>query len=155
MMRRISRPSLVGLATLVAATLVAATLVAAALVAAALGAPANAAAAPAAARTYLFDCSTLTQRPRQIVLTCADANLWVNKITWAHWSSATATATGTLHWNTCTPTCVAGKEKTATIHFSATGRRRVRGRWLYTALTGQKNTWRTGSATFRLPTTPL
>ena len=144
-MKRISHPSLVALAGTSLAALVAPALVA----------PALAAASPAPARTYLYDCSTLTQKPREIVLTCADANLWVNKITWTNWSSATAKATGTLHWNTCTPTCVAGKEKTATIHFSATGRRRVRGRWLYTALTGQKNTWRTGSATFKLPTAPL
>jgi len=144
-MKRILRPTIIALAGASLATLVAPTLVA----------PALAGAAPAPVRTYLYNCSTLTQKPREIVLTCADANLWVNKITWTHWSSARATATGTLHWNTCTPTCVAGKEMTATIHFVATGRRRVKGRWLYTVLTGQKNTWRTGSATFRLPTAPL
>ncbi|MBW4030607.1 MAG: hypothetical protein HIU57_08050 [Acidobacteria bacterium] len=114
---------------------------------------ANAMATPA--RTYLYNCSTLTQKPHQIVLTCADANLWVNQITWSHWSSATAHARGTLHWNTCTPTCVAGKEKSATITFSATHRRRVKGRWLYTVLQGQKNTLRTGTSSFSLPTAPL
>jgi len=113
----------------------------------------NASVAPA--RTYLYNCSTLTQKPREIVLTCADANLWVNKITWTHWSSASAHARGTLHWNTCTPTCVAGKEKSTTITFVATGRRMVKGRWLYTVLRAQKNTWRTGSASFSLPTAPL
>ncbi len=145
MMKKVSRAMIVALAGASLTTLVAPTLVA----------PALASAAPAPVRTYLYNCSTLTQKPREIVLTCADANTWINKITWTNWSSATAKATGTLHWNTCTPTCVAGKEKAATIHFAATGRRHVKGRWLYTVLTGQKNTWRTGSATFRLPTAPL
>ena len=117
--------------------------------------PATLSASGTPARTYLYNCSTLTQKPREIVLTCADANLWVNQITWTHWSSASAHARGTLHWNTCTPTCVAGKEKSATITFVATGRHRVKGRWLYTVLRGQKNTWRTGSASFSLPTAPL
>lgn len=117
--------------------------------------PASATASAAPARTYLYNCSTLTQKPREIVLTCADANLWVNKITWSNWSSASAHARGTLHWNTCTPTCVAGKEKSSNITFVATGRRKVKGRWLYTVLRGQKNTWRTGSASFSLPTAPL
>ena len=120
-----------------------------------LATPAISSASAAPARTYLYNCSTLTQKPREIVLTCADANLWVNKITWSHWSSASAHARGTLHWNTCTPTCVAGKEKSTTITFVATGRHRVKGRWLDTVLRGQKNTWRTGSASFSLPTAPL
>ena len=120
-----------------------------------LAAPALTSASAAPARTYLYNCSTLTQKPREIVLTCADANLWVNKITWTSWSSASAHARGTLHWNTCTPTCVAGKEKTTTITFVASGRRLVKGRWLYTVLRGQKGTWRTGSATFALPTAAL
>ena len=117
--------------------------------------PATLSASGTPARTYLYNCSTLTQKPREIVLTCADANLWVNQITWTHWSSASAHARGTLHWNTCTPTCVAGKEKSATITFVATDRHRVKGRWLYTVLRGQKSTWRTGSASFSLPTAPL
>ena len=117
--------------------------------------PTISSASPAPARTYLYNCSTLTQTPREIVLTCADAHLWINQITWTHWSGASAHARGTLHWNTCTPTCVAGQEKSATITFVATARRQVKGRWLYTVLRGQKNTWRTGSASFSLPTAPL
>ncbi len=113
------------------------------------------AASAAASATYLYNCSTRVQHPREIVLTCADANTYVTAITWSQWSSPRARATGILHWNTCTPTCVAGQHRSAPIHFVATDRRRVKGVWLYTVLAGTAGTWRTGSATFALPTSPL
>ena len=105
--------------------------------------------------TYLYNCSTRTQRPHEIILTCADANTYVNNITWTHWATNSAHAKGTLHWNTCTPTCVAGTRKSKVITFVATHRRKVKGVWLYTALTASKSTWNTGSAVFTLPTAPL
>jgi hypothetical protein len=120
-----------------------------------LAAPLVASASGASSATSLYNCSTLTQRPREIVLTCADANLYVAHITWSSWSGASAHAKGTLHWNTCTPTCVAGAFKSKSISFVATGRRKVKGVWLYTELKSQKNTWTTGSALYSLPTSPL
>ena len=108
-----------------------------------------------ATTTYLYNCSTRTQRPHEIVLTCADANSYVSNITWSNWSATSAHAKGTFHWNTCTPTCVAGTHKSKAITFIATNRRKVKGAWLYTELTATKSTWNTGSAIYTLPTSPL
>jgi hypothetical protein len=107
------------------------------------------------AATYLYNCSTRTQRPHEIVLTCADANTYVSNITWSHWSASSAHAKGTFHWNTCTPTCVAGTNKSKAVTFIATNRRKVKGVWLYTELKATKTTWNNGSAIFTLPTSPL
>ena len=116
---------------------------------------ASATTARASATTYLYNCSTRTQRPHEIVLTCADANTYVTDITWSHWTSANAHAQGVLHWNTCTPTCVAGTNTSRAITFIATHRRKVKGVWLYSALSSARTTWHTGSAIFTLPTAPL
>jgi hypothetical protein len=105
--------------------------------------------------TYIYNCSTRTQRPKEIVLTCADANTYVTSISWSNWSSNVAHAKGIFHWNTCTPNCAAGTTKSKAITFTATDRRRVKGIWLYTELTATKNTWRTGSAIWTLPTSAL
>ena len=120
-----------------------------------LAAPLVASASGAAKATSLYNCSTLTQRPREIVLSCADGNTYISKISWSCWSGASAQAKGTLHWNTCTPTCVAGTDKSKVITFTATSRRKVKGTWLYTELKDHKNTWNTGSALYSLPTSPL
>ena len=48
-------------------------------------------------------------KPRQIVVTCADASVAVARITWSRWDANGARGTGTLSWNTCLPsTCVDG-----------------------------------------------
>jgi hypothetical protein len=105
--------------------------------------------------TYLYDCSTLTQRPSQITLACADANRYLSHITWSAWAGHSVHAKGTLHWNTCTPTCAGGTMKSASINFVATGRKKVNGTWLFTELKGPKSAWGTGSALFALPTSAL
>lgn len=119
------------------------------------GVPLAASAHGATSVTYLYNCSTPTQRPREIVITCADAGRYVTNITWSKWSGTTAHAKGILHWNTCTPTCSAGKMKSSTITFTATGRRDVKSTWLYTELKSSRDTWGTGSALWALPTSPL
>jgi hypothetical protein len=106
-------------------------------------------------QTSLYNCSTPTARPSNIVITCADAGRYVAHITWSSWSGKSAHAKGTLHWNTCTPTCASGKEKSQVINFIATDRRKVHGTWLYTELKGPKNAWGTGSAIWSLPTAAL
>ena len=48
-------------------------------------------------------------QPDEIVVTCADAGVMVDNITWTSWTANRARGTGTLVWNTCLPeTCVAG-----------------------------------------------
>ena len=119
-----------------------------------LATPLGANASPSST-TYLYNCSTRSQRPHEIILTCADANTYVTNIRWSHWSQASANARGTLHWNTCTPTCVAGTRRSTTINFVATHRRKVKGVWLYTELAATTRTWHSGSAVVTLPTSPL
>ena len=55
----------------------------------------------------------------------------------------------------CTPTCAAGATKTKVITFTATDRKEVKGRWLYTELKGPRGAWGAKSKVFHLPTAPL
>ncbi|MGC8511232.1 MAG: hypothetical protein ACP5PB_10230 [Acidimicrobiales bacterium] len=57
----------------------------------------------------LYDCSsTLSVKPRTLVLSCADANTEITDVSWSNWGQSTAFATGTARWNDCTPSCAAG-----------------------------------------------
>lgn len=48
-------------------------------------------------------------KPKQIVVSCADAAVMVTGIRWSRWNMNAAQGTGTLVWNTCLPTtCVDG-----------------------------------------------
>lgn len=60
--------------------------------------------------TGVVDCTgTIVERPKQIVITCADAGVVIQRITWTSWTATKAKGSGTLVWNTCLPeTCVAG-----------------------------------------------
>jgi hypothetical protein len=59
---------------------------------------------------YIIDCAgKKVTKPASIVITCADANVSINKIKWSSWDMNAAKGTGVLSWNTCLPkTCVAG-----------------------------------------------
>ena len=59
---------------------------------------------------YIIDCAgKKVTKPSSIVITCADANVSINKIKWSSWNLNAAKGTGVLSWNTCLPkTCVAG-----------------------------------------------
>ena len=66
---------------------------------------------PAPIRTVVFDCpgqSAPLVRPRTFILTCADGNVAVSKLSWTSWTPGLASATGTLEENDCTPYCAAG-----------------------------------------------
>lgn len=68
-----------------------------------------AAAAANAADTVVIDCvGAKVVKPKEIVVTCADAGVEVGKITWKSWGMNSATGKGTLFWNTCLPTTCAG-----------------------------------------------
>jgi hypothetical protein len=68
------------------------------------------AASAAPGDTTVINCVGKGQiRPKEIVITCADANVLINKITWTTWNNNAARGRGTLAWNTCLPkTCVDG-----------------------------------------------
>lgn len=72
-----------------------------------LAAPAQAA---NASDTVVINCvGKKVVKPKQIVVTCADAGVSVQKISWKTWGLNAATGTGTLVWNTCLPTdCASG-----------------------------------------------
>jgi len=73
----------------------------------------------AASVTTLTSCHTTAVAPKKIIIACADANRWISGIRWTGWGATFAHGTGTLHWNTCTPTCVAGTYRSRSIRFTA------------------------------------
>ncbi len=48
-------------------------------------------------------------RPRSYVISCADANSSITAMNWSVWGSVSAKGSGKYTFNTCTPTCVAGR----------------------------------------------
>lgn len=68
------------------------------------------AASAATGDTALINCVGKGEiKPKEIVVTCADAGVMVTKITWSKWTNNVAKGAGTLVWNTCLPkTCVDG-----------------------------------------------
>jgi hypothetical protein len=45
-------------------------------------------------------------------MSCADANASWKKVSWATWGSKSATGSGELYQNDCTPNCAAGRFRT-------------------------------------------
>ena len=54
------------------------------------------------------DCTSPSFEPTGIRVTCADAGWVLEDLVWTSWTSARATATGTLVYNDCTPSCAEG-----------------------------------------------
>ena len=46
--------------------------------------------------------------PAKIVVACADAGIGAQDLVWHSWRATTATATGVVWENNCTPTCASG-----------------------------------------------
>jgi hypothetical protein len=67
-----------------------------------------------ASDTVVINCvGKKVVKPKEIVVTCADANVAVQKISWKRWGLNSAVGTGTLSWNTCLPTdCASGTVQT-------------------------------------------
>jgi hypothetical protein len=62
-------------------------------------------------RMVAFDCpgqSAPLVKPKTFILTCADANSDLGKLSWTSWTPSLASATGKLEVNDCTPYCAAG-----------------------------------------------
>jgi hypothetical protein len=71
----------------------------------------SARATPVPVRTVVFDCPghpAPLVRPGTFVISCADANTYLGKLSWTSWTPGLASATGTLEENDCTPYCAAG-----------------------------------------------
>ena len=105
--------------------------------------------------TKVYDCSRPLAHPREIVLTCADANRSLTSISWTHWGAPSAQGRAILEWNTCTPSCAAGHLERRAVSFSATGLITRGGQRLYTRLVGPTWAWQNGTTHFSLPTKAL
>jgi hypothetical protein len=54
-------------------------------------------------------CANPSYKPRQIIVTCADANTVLKGISWKSYGSDNANGSGTANVNACDPNCAAGK----------------------------------------------
>ena len=72
------------------------------------------------------DCQHSQRRPSTVIVTCADAGLSIQKITWSSFGGATASASGSAHINSCTPNCTAGKFSVYSVQITASKPRRCR-----------------------------
>ena len=63
----------------------------------------------ASADMFTFNCDSSEIKPVEIVLTCADAGMYVDHINWDTWSANGATGTALYNANDCDPYCAAGK----------------------------------------------
>lgn len=54
------------------------------------------------------NCTRPSIEPAEIVLACADYGVLVEGLHWTSWTTASATAVGTLVYNDCTPNCAEG-----------------------------------------------
>jgi hypothetical protein len=61
------------------------------------------------------DCTKSQVKPTEIVLACGDGNAEVLHIHWQSFGGARAAGSGSYVYNTCTPTCVAGKFKSYSV----------------------------------------
>jgi hypothetical protein len=82
-----------------------------------LAAPSGALAAGSAApgRTLAITCGSEHYKPRKIVLSCADAGIWLSGLHWSGWSRSRAHATGTYNENLCQPDCADGHVVSAAV----------------------------------------
>ena len=58
---------------------------------------------------YTWDCEIPAQKPEAITFTCADGNMYVDRIDWSQWDAKGAQGTGYYNANTCEPSCAEGE----------------------------------------------
>lgn len=64
---------------------------------------------PEQAESVVLNCKHEPEvRPAEIVFFCGDGNGYVNDISWNSWETETASGSGTLNMNDCTPSCAGG-----------------------------------------------
>ncbi len=106
--------------------------------------------ASASEKVSIVNCLSITSAPKELVIACGDGNRFISNIHWSKWGATSTTATGTLNWNDCSPTCAAGHFHTKPLAFSATKIVAYKGARVYSELIGPKNTWTTNSTTWSL-----
>jgi hypothetical protein len=58
------------------------------------------------------DCVEPVERPSKVVLTCADAGVYIDELRWEDWGKDVAVGAGTATANQCEPSCAEGSPKT-------------------------------------------
>lgn len=69
----------------------------------------------------VVDClNNYSTSPSNIIITCADANMGVEKINWDSWNTIEATGRGIFYENNCNPDCASGQilRQSAAIYLS-------------------------------------
>jgi len=74
-------------------------------------------------------------RPASMILACGDGGTLGAQLHWTKWGAASAYATGTYTWNTCTPNCAASKTwDKATANFTLSDPVSTSAGWLFEKL---------------------
>jgi hypothetical protein len=55
-------------------------------------------------------CTKEQYKPTAIVLACGDGNTFLQKLTWSSWTTTSAKGQGLYTYNTCRPSCAAGRD---------------------------------------------
>ena len=58
---------------------------------------------------WVYNCELPEQKPKTMLLTCADGGIRIEQLTWSAWSSNSAFGYGTYLENNCEPDCSEGK----------------------------------------------
>jgi hypothetical protein len=77
--------------------------------------------ASAAAPLKIANCNKAVSSPKLLTLTCGDANMGLEGMSWSSFGAATAQGRGTFVANTCEPNCAAGKDVSYLVKVKATG----------------------------------
>jgi len=86
-------------------------------------------------KAYVSNCGKLEQHPAAVVLTCADANYALSGLKWSGWTLGSASATGAVRANDCTPNCAAGTFHTYKVDVVADRLDVCKGKRVYLRLT--------------------
>ena len=91
-----------------------------------------------AAKEAMLDCRhQRVVTPLSFVISCADANSSLTGLSWVAWNPGAAAATGTYAYNTCTPSCAAGRDVSYPAFVEATGALQTNLGLVYTELSWQ------------------
>ena len=66
-------------------------------------------------QTFTWNCEIPMYKPENILITCADGGMYVEKIKWSTWSKDGATGAGVFSENLCEPSCAEGKRVEAPV----------------------------------------
>jgi len=68
-----------------------------------------------------FSCETITARPAEVTISCADFGTSISNIEWKTWTATGALGTGIYLINNCEPNCASGKVSKSPVRISLHG----------------------------------